>query len=402
MKIEVHECPTQDDLVLAFSPISHYFGGDPSAEDLKRIAQVFDYRRAIYATADGEPAGGAAAHAFELSVPGGTVPAAGVTIVGVRPTHRRRGILRHLMRKQLDQVRSWGEPVAFLWASEETIYGRFGYGWATWNGRFELTKADSQFAQPVELTGQMKLLNKEDAYEPISTVYEKIRPGYPGMYSRSENWWKLRRMHEPAERKGSEMNRAVLYIDGEPEAYALYRIRTEFKGGENVGEVRIIEALATSPEATAQLWRFLLDIDWSPKVQVDFVAVDHPLHFLLARPSRMKMILDDALWVRLVDVEDALRRRTISQAEPVVLEIADAFCPENEGRYRVGRGEVARTTDDPDLSMDVSALGSVYLGGNTFADLNRGCRVRELTSGAVERADAVLPRDRAPFCPEVF
>ena len=404
MEIEIRECSSLENLGKAFSPISHYFGGDPSSEEMTRIEQVFDYRRAIYASENGLSVGGAAAHAYELTVPGGTVPAAGITIVGVKPTHRRRGILRQLMQKQLDQVRAWNEPVAFLWASEETIYGRFGYGMASLNGSFQVPNTANDFAQPFRSRGEIRILSLEDAYEPISQLYDRIRLEHPGMYSRTENWWKLRRMFEPPERKGpgNELNRAVLFIDGKPEGYALYRVNTTFEGAHNEGHLQVVEALASTADATAEIWRFLLDIDWVPRVKVDFAAVDHPLLFLLARPRQMKLVVGDALWVRLVDVEQALKARRIGDGDPVVLGIRDAFCPSNEGCYRVGNGTVERTSDAADISLDVSAMGSVYLGGFSFQELARARRVEEITEGALVRADALFPSDRAPWCPEIF
>ena len=115
----------------------------------------------------------------------------------------------------------------------------------------------------------------------------------------------------------------------------------------------------------------------------------------------MRFRVGDGLWVRLVDVEAALAARTYEAGEPVVLEVADGFCPWNEGRYRVGDG-VARDDADADLRLDVSALGSVYLGGFTFAQLARALRVEELRPGAIARADALFRTDRAPWCPEIF
>src|SRR5207248_5427659 len=74
---------------------------------------------------------GSASSAFDLTVPGGQVKAAGVTFVGVLPTHRRRGFMRAMMRSQLDAARARGEAVAVLWATEDTLYSRYDYGIAS-------------------------------------------------------------------------------------------------------------------------------------------------------------------------------------------------------------------------------------------------------------------------------
>ena len=91
----------------------------------------------MHAAFDGDRiVGGAGAFPFELTIPGGTVPCGGVTVVGVLPTHRRRGVLTAMMRAQLEDIRDRGEPIAALWASEEVIYRRFGYGLASLSGEW--------------------------------------------------------------------------------------------------------------------------------------------------------------------------------------------------------------------------------------------------------------------------
>jgi predicted acetyltransferase len=99
-------------------------------------------------------------------------------------------------------------------------------------------------------------------------------------------------------------------------------------------------------------------------------------------------------------VEAALGARTYAEAESVVLEVTDSFCPWNEGRYQLPGGD--RTEVEPDLRVDVTTLGSVYLGGFTFAALARALRLEELSPGAIARADTLFRVDRAPWCPEIF
>jgi predicted acetyltransferase len=137
-------------------------------------------------------------------------------------------------------------------------------------------------------------------------------------------------------------------------------------------------------------------------VKADLLPVDHPLLHLLQYPRRMKMRISDALWCRLVDVGTALSARTYADGEPIVFEVADAFLPDNAGRWRIAEGQVERTEDDAHLALDVSALGSVYLGGVTFSELLRASVIRELEPGAAQRADAVFATPLRPWCPEIF
>ncbi len=405
MEIEVAACRSSEEVPSALVPVWHYFGGGPfSEDDLRRFKSILEPSRAIAAHEAGTVVGGAASYPFELTVPGGSVRAAGVTVVGVMPTHRRRGILRQMMRVQLDDIHHRGEPVAYLWASEDTIYGRFGYGMASVAGNVDIPKSSNAFVLPTPGRSELQLVNEADALEPFSRIYDRVRTDQPGMFARSENWWRFRRFADPESRRqgGGVLNRVLLTIDGRPEGYALYRIHQSFDSGTSAGHVNVIEAVGATPAATRDLWRFLLDIDWVASVKAQLLPLDHALWFLIARPREMKFQVRDGVWVRLVDVPAALAARALSGADPVVIEVADAFCPWNQGRYRVAAGSVERTTADADLALDVTALGTVYLGGFTFGQLVRSARIEERRPGAATRADALFTADRAPWCPEIF
>ena len=403
MTVDIRVCGP-DELRLGLEPIFHFFGSAPTEQTAENFGRVLPADRMHVALEDGRAVGGAAAFPFELTVPGSRVRAAGVTLVGVLPTHRRRGILRSLMRAQLDDVRERGEPVAYLWASEETIYGRFGYGVASFTGEIELARDRSAFAVPLEPVGAIRLVGHDEALQLLPALYERVAADTPGMFGRTPEWWETRSLSdEEWRRRGeSELNRAVLEVDGEPQAYALYRVKLQFEQGSSTGYTRVVEAMGRTPEAIAHMWRFLFDVDWMDRVTASLLPVDHPLFFLLAHPRRMRFRLGDGVWVRLVDVQAALAGRAYRDADPVVLDVADAFCAWNEGCWRVGNDGVERTEDAPEIRLDVTALGSVYLGGFTFAQLARAARVEELRPGAVERADDLFRTSVAPWCPEIF
>ena len=307
------------------------------------------------------------------------------------------------MRAQIDDIRSRQEPVAYLWASEETIYGRFGYGMASWSLDVTIPKP-SPFTSEVSARGQIELVDEDGAFAPASQIYERVRAIHPGMFSRTAEWWKIRRLADPESRRAGMgvLNRAVLRLDGEPAAYALYRVQQSLESGVSSGHVSVIEALGTTAEANREIWRFLLDIDWVSHVRAGQLAVDHPLFLLLARPRLAKIRMTDALWVRLVDVKAALDARTFREAPPVVIEVSDPFCPWNDGNYRITPSGVERTEDAADICLDAAALGSTYLGGFSFASLAAAARVVELRPGAAERADALFATAGAPWCPEIF
>ena len=403
MDIEVRPCSSVEELRDALNVISHYFGNEHQLEDAERFAKWIEVERMHVALAGDRMIGGAGAFTFQLSVPGGAlVPAAGITVVGVLPTHRRRGVLTALMKEQIEDCRARGDLVAYLWASESTIYGRFGYGLASRTGAISLAKERTRFAVPFESRGTVRLVDLAEAARTFPPLYEQVVAQRPGMFVRSKEWWETRKLFDdPARRQGGPKNRVLLELDGKPAGYAIYNVKQDWAGGVSKGVVNIVEVLAPTPAAARELWRWLFDFDWTSEFSAGLLPLDHELFMLVAEPRRLKFTVDDGLWVRLIDVGQALSARTYNDGE-IVLELADALVPENAGRWRVTSSGAERTDDAADLSLDITGLGSVYLGGFTFDTLVRGSRAQELTEQAAVRADALFRTDVEPWCPEIF
>jgi predicted acetyltransferase len=399
---DVRPTATAEEFAQAFYGIGQYFGGPLTEEQLDRFRQVLPFERMHAAFDDGQIVGGAGAFPFQMSVPGGELPCGGVTVVGVYPTHRRRGVLREMMTAQLHDIHERGEPIAALWASEETIYGRFGYGLASWTGEIVVKKERSAFAQPLARRGQVRFVTPEEAAELFPPVWEALMRQRPGVFRRTDAWWKLRRTRIPDEEKANPKRFCVLDLDGEVQAYAVFKSQLDFDNGVSNAMLEVFEAIGATPQATAEIWRFLLDIDWQASFKASLLPPDHPLFLLLANPRRATYRMGDGLWVRLVDVERALAGRAYAGTGEVVFDVADAMCPWNEGRWRLSADGVSRTDDAADIACDVSALGSAYLGAVSFAQLREGLRLEELVPGAVERADLLFAWRPLPWCPEIF
>jgi predicted acetyltransferase len=399
---DVRPTTDADEFGLAVNGIGQYFGASPTDEQIERIKQVLPFERMHAAFEDGQIVGGAGAFPFELSVPGGELPCGGVTVVGVYPTHRRRGALRALMDTQLRDIHERGEPIAALWASEETIYGRFGYGLGAWCGEVKLPREWTAFAQPFEREGRARLVTPEEAGTLFPPVWEALLKQRPGAFRRTPTWWELRILRMPEEWKANPKRFVALEFDGRVEAYAIYRQFPSFSDGASSGRLEVLEAIGSTPRGTAEIWRYLLDVDWYATLEIGLLPVDHPLFLLLANPRRMKFRLGDSLWVRLVDVGAALSGRAYTGAGSVVLEVRDAVCPWNEGRWKVEPGGATRTDDAADIALDVAALGAAYLGAVSFAELRNALRLEELADGAVQRADALFEWRPLPWCPEIF
>jgi predicted acetyltransferase len=405
MPVRVRTCTSVDEYRTAVGAIAEYGAWTIDEETAESLLRVLPLER-MHAAFDGDrPVGGAGAFPFDLSVPGGSVPCAGVTIVGVYPTYRRRGVLTAMMRAQLEAAHERGDPIAALWASDERIYGRYGYGLASLAGNIDLPRSESAFARPFESDVTVRYVEPADIRKLFDPVWERVRSERPGMFVRTTDWWESRVADDPTEWRpaGAGPKRFVVAeADGKVEGYAIYRHAPKYENGEDVGRLRANEVLATSLRATAALWRYLLDIEWVQGTLAFLLPVDHPLFFMLARPRRMRFRVGDALWVRLVDVGSALSARSYAADGAVVFDVVDAVCPWNAGRWRLADGVVKRSQASAQLRLDVSALGSVYLGGFTFEQLVAGGRAEELRRGAAARADALFATARAPWCPEIF
>jgi predicted acetyltransferase len=195
--------------------------------------------------------------------------------------------------------------------------------------------------------------------------------------------------------------RVVIALVGVPEASARYRLDFGISHMVTETKVEVGEALGTSPQALAAIWRYLLAIDWVAQINAYWLPLDHPLFHWIREPRRMDFKVIEALWIRLVDVGAALAARRLGEGS-IVLDLADDFCPWNQARWHVSDGSADRTTAPADLQLDASALGSVYLGGFTFEQLRWAGRLEELKPGAVARADDLFRAERQPWCPEIF
>ncbi len=406
MAYRVRPCRSLDELGQAAGAIGHYFGWVPTGEEVERFAQVLPPER-MHAAFDGkEIVGGAGVFPFEMTVPGGPVRCAGVTVVGVLPTHRRRGLLSRMMRAQIDDIHEREEPFAVLWASEPTIYGRFGYGHASLTHEVRLPRiwAALRAGTPAR-TGQVRLVEQDEALRVFPRLFQKVAREVPGFISRSKAWWELRRLRDDPSRRppgSGPLNRALLEIDGRAAGYALYRIVQSEEDGHWKRNLRVVEALGVDAVATREVWRFLLEVDWTDDIQAWLLPTDHPLQHLVARFDRLDLRVGTGLWVRPVDVGASLSARSYRSDSRITFEIRDAFCAWNEGIWTLADGVAKRSSRRPDLRLDVQALGAAYLGGYSFAELSRAGLVEETSRGGLARADALFASHRAPWCPEIF
>ncbi|WP_409057708.1 GNAT family N-acetyltransferase [Streptomyces sp. SYP-A7185] len=346
---------------------------------------------------------------FRLSVPGGSlVDAAGVTMVSVAATHRRQGILTSMMRRQLDDVRARGEAVAVLTASEPVIYGRFGYGTATFAAKAEIDTTRVSLSVPAGTDDvRLRYAKPADVHAACEALYARRVSERPGMLARQPGWERLGLLDPESERQGaSPLQCVVAERAGELVGYARYQVKPDWDAAGPKGTVRLRDLEAEDPAATAALWRFLFGIDLTSAVEAHNRPTDDALFQLVSDVRRCRIQVRDSLHVRLVEVGAALEARAYRTPVNVVLDVEDAFCPWNEGRWRLKgdlKGAVCeRTEDEADLALSVRDLGAAYLGGVSLTSLASAGRVRELRPGALAEATVAFGSDAAPWLPHGF
>ncbi|MGW6644353.1 GNAT family N-acetyltransferase [Streptomyces iakyrus] len=403
----------RDDWDKWYDTLIRGFGGVPeSAEERELWNSLTEADRSLAVWDGDECVGTAGAFSFRLTVPGGaSVPAAGVTMVSVAATHRRRGVLTSMMRRQLDDVRASGEPLAVLTASEPAIYGRFGYGAATFQLSAEIDTTRVRLTSLPAGTDDVRVRYAvpSDVLDVCEALYARLVPSRPGMLARQPGWERVEVLDPESDRGGASPLQCVLAErDGETVGYARYRVKPDWEAAGPNGSVIVENSAALDPAADAALWRFLFGIDLTSSLVLRGRGrpVDDAWQHWVSDIRRCRPRVLDALYLRPVDVGAALEARTYQTPVDVVFEVEDAFCPWNSGRWRLSGdakgASCERTADAADLVLSVRELGAAYLGGVPLASLGTAGRVREVRRGALAEASLGFGTDVAPWLPHGF
>jgi predicted acetyltransferase len=397
-----------DNLLELHRVASTAFGEDPKQERIDDEKLVVEFDRMI-AVADGDQlVASAGAYSFDLTVPGNTVPMAGVTWVACLPSHRRRGILRKMMKFQLDDVARRGEAIAGLTASEAVIYGRFGYGVATQFVEAKVRKSGTAFLTEPRASGRIRMVWEDEKPKVLPLIFDAWRRQRVGSVDRSEGRWEQILRDRPYDRRGASATLHAVHEDkrGVPDGYAAWRIKYD---GDDDATCIVREIVAIDPEVEAALWRFVFDIDLTHRFVLRLHPLDSQLHWRLAdsRAYRTEGVWD-FLWLRIMNTPAALAARTYATDDSLVLEVVDPFRPRGAaaGRFRLEGGPDGATCKKekaatPDLTMSVETLGSTYLGGVRWSTLAAAGRVSG-TADALRRADAMFASSPLPFCSTGF
>jgi predicted acetyltransferase len=325
---------------------------------------------------------------MQLTVPDGTVlPVAGLTWVAVAPTHRRRGVLRHMYTELHRRIADAGYPIAALTASEATIYGRFGYGPATVEQTLSIERRRAEFHADVADPQGVRLVDPARYRDEMADINERWRLRTPGgLHSPSEMWDEVLADRETSRHGGSPLF-GLLHDDG----FALYRVH-----GYDPKTAKVAKLTAVTTDAYVALWRTLLGLDLMEKVEITTHPSD-PLPYLLTDPRLVcTTASEDALWLRMMDVPAVLEARSYRGDFSAVLEIDDDFL-ESGGRFSLdvhdGKARCSPSSADADVHMDLAVLGSLYMGTHRASAYAIANRLRCKDSDLLRQLDSVFASD---------
>jgi predicted acetyltransferase len=370
-----------------------------TAEDAALRAPRWAQQRLVGAFDGDRPVGTFRSWDEALPVPGGTAPADLVSSVTVASTHRRRGVLTRMMTADLAAAHERGCALALLIASEAPIYGRFGFGAAVEATTLVVDQPAALARTPAGTDEvEVELVEAADLRPVAPDLYAAVAAGCPGAVARREWWWDqvLGIVPTPGE-DADKLRPALLARDasGAVVGLARYRVEERWEGMLARSVLHVEDLLATTPAATAALWRALLAIDLVAVVRAEARPVGDPLAELLADRRRAAQVeRADFLWARLLDVPAALSARRYALPGRAVVEVVDELGLA-AGRYRLeagadGEASCERTAAEPDVVLDAGALGAASLGQTPLVTLHAAGRVEERRPGAVRALGALL------------
>ena len=374
--------------------------------DPEELRPHFDLSRSLAVFEGSNIVAGCQCHQLEMSIPGGTSAVGGVSNVEVQPTHTRQGIMSRMMRRQLNDMHEWGEPLAALFASESAIYGRFGYGVGTQFESWRIERPYNAYARNHDIPGRVVFIEPDDIGKYLPEVHRRSTVGRPGVFPKPPHKWdeesRAPDANDPQPRVRGRGRGGLFYAayvdNGNIDGYVAYR--------SNRPTITVSELMTTTREAAVALWRFCFDIDLMGVTEATRRPLDDPLPWMLADPRRLQRQVRDGVWIRVVDAAAALAQRSYAEPGALTLEVRDPLCPWNNGCFSLEGGPEGAVcvvaAGSPDLTIDIAALASVYLGTVSFSSMFAAGLIDEHNPGALHRADRMFAVPLHPWTPFNF
>lgn len=360
---------------------------------------------------DGHWVAGSGAFSLEATLPMGvTVPTAGVSMIGVEPTHRRRGILTRMIRQLHADADVHGEPLVMLTASETSIYRRFGYGIAGEVAHLIVDTAALVFDPPLQDNGSFTMFDAETDGPTLVRIHDRARLAHPGWVSLTTGMWSQITADLEFLHGDRTPLRGVIHRDpaGRPDGYATWRIKSRSEPDRLAGNTLFLEHLSTSdPQVEAALWAFVASIDLVTAIEWIVGPPAPSIRWRLVEPRRLRTAaVTDMTWARILDVAAVLSARTYAIGRELTVAVTDELHPERGGVFHLANPGGCERIDVPlsaaDVGLDTADLASVVMGSVSPSALHAVGRLTAGNTGTLALADAMFMTPLRPWCPIEF
>ena len=405
MSHDIRVLTAEDELIEAGNIFRTAMIGFPPLNERQRgvIGKLLEPGRTLGVFVEGKLAATADSTTSTMTLPGGArVGHAAVTHVGVLPSYTRRGIATALLQHQLRDIADRGEVLASLRASEATIYERFGYSVASSTATVEVRTAQAALRPGVAAGGPVRLVEPGQEWDVLPRIYAAHRGVRPGSIDRDPHWW----LNQQLRAEGTVGARfvAVHGPAGEETGFVRYHpVGTDTWFTSDQRTVVVDDLFAPSEQAYVGLLRFLLDLDLVDRLVFTQAPVDSPLPWLLRdrRAARVTGVHDET-WLRVVDVAQALSRRTYAGTRSVTVQIEDPLLSHNCATFAISADGVQTTSNPAQLVADIAGLGAALLGGTSWRDLASAGLVAVHDPMALAAADELFAVPQAPYAGFIF
>lgn len=375
--------------------------------DLERISpdwltRYLDGGWMIGASENGQLLGVVNGYDSGITLPGGAgIRHLSVTHVGVLAAATRRGIARRLLTQQLRMAREAGYVVAGLRATSATIYGRYGYGVASWSVRQELDLSRAVLAVPTGYA-QVRHVDPLTSFDLLRRIAASVPDARPATLSRWDGWWAMQEFR--TQHATVPQHTVVFGSDGAERGFMRFHVQPNDQWlRSNQRCVVVDDLLAHDDEAWCALIGYLFAKDILHRAVFPSRPQDDPLPLLLSDPRALEgSALQDESWIRPLNLQELLARRSYGDAPAVVLTVDDELFPDHVGPWRIASGEVRRTNAAAHARIAIADLASLVFGAQSARNLVAAQRLHGASAQTVEALDRLFAVDRKPHSGILF
>jgi predicted acetyltransferase len=402
--VEIRPCRDQAEMAEYGRIVSYVFA---STEGMDEELSTTLPEWTMCAFVEGRMAGTLGMFPFTVRLNGAPVHMGGVTAVGTLPAFRRQGLLRKMMTSAFEVMRERRQAYAILWASMGAIYQRFGYGLASTQVRYDFDPRYAGFNDSRPVEGTVEMLAKDEAFDIIKPLYIEYATPRNLHIHRAVPLWQMSTLRPP--KKDQPLYIGVYRnVDGQPRGYVVYSTNEEPQREPGPGQkLAINDFIALDMEAYRGLWEYIRRHDLVGRVEMHGVPEDDPAPNLLLEPRMLNRRTSDEIWMRVIDVEQAIPQRPYgSRGELTFAVEGDDICPWNAGTYLMetdGQSTTVSRTERPaQLRMSPNTLAALLAGHRSATFHQRAGTLSASDPASVKLADALFRTEYAPHCPNGF